>query len=142
MQPNVVHKPIQVLFLFFQGGADCWRPEWRDSHLGSEDRPQRAADPGARGLGQLRPHRPRCQLHGGSQQLGELSDTVLVELFYFFIVNLKLTEAALLFFLLALVLPGQLLRVEPCRRNWRGGDSDDPQDQDPCTQPLLPPLQV
>lgn len=46
------------------------------------------------------------------------------------------------FFLLALVLPGQLLRVEPCRRNRRGGDSDDPQDQDPCTQPLLPPLQV
>lgn len=97
LRPNVVRKPSQVLFLFFQGGADCWRPEWRDSHLGSEDRPQRAAHPGARGLGQLRPHRPRCQLHGGSQQLGELSDTVLVERFYFFIVNLKLTEASLLF---------------------------------------------
>lgn len=73
---------VSHMFLFFQGGADCWRPKWRDSHLGSEDRPQRTANPWARGLGQLRPHRPRCQLHGGSQQLGESVDTILRLIFY------------------------------------------------------------
>lgn len=55
----------------FSGGADCWRPEWSDSYLGSEDGPQWTAESWARGLGKLSSHWPRCQLHGSSQQLGQ-----------------------------------------------------------------------
>lgn len=55
----------------FSGRADCWRPEWSDSYLGSEDWPQWTADSRARGLNQLRSHWPRCQLHGSGQQLGQ-----------------------------------------------------------------------
>ena len=53
------------------GRADRRRPERRDPHLGSEDGPQRAADPRARRRHQLRPHRPGRQLHGSGQQLGQ-----------------------------------------------------------------------
>lgn len=56
--------------IFLLGGADCWGSEWRDSHLGPENGPQRTADSRARSLGELCPHRPRCQLHGSRQQLG------------------------------------------------------------------------
>lgn len=89
--------PTSPKFLFFQGGADCWRPKWCDSYLGSKDRPQRTADPRARGLSQLGPHRPRCQLHGRSQQLGELHNTILRVILYFFIVNSKLIETSFFF---------------------------------------------
>lgn len=53
------------------GGADCRRPERSHSYLGSEDRPQRTVDSRTRGLSKCSAHRPRCQLHGSSQQLGE-----------------------------------------------------------------------
>lgn len=51
--------------------------------------------------------------------------------FYRFAVNWHWTIR--LVFLCSLALPGKLLRVEPCRGNRRGGDSADPEDQDPCT---------
>lgn len=57
---------------FLAGRADCGRSERCHSHLGPENRPQRAADSRARGFCELGAHRPRCQLHGGRQQLGEL----------------------------------------------------------------------
>lgn len=53
------------------GGADCRRPERSHSYLGSEDRPQWTVDSRTRGLSKCSAHRPRCQLHGSSQQLGE-----------------------------------------------------------------------
>lgn len=61
----------QCYMFFFPGRADCWRPEWSDSYLGSEDWSQWAADSRTRGLSQLSSHWPRCQLHGSSQQLGQ-----------------------------------------------------------------------